>query len=275
MIPRAHVTAWRASAPWPADAQVEQDLVLSRALVALYSLPEVAKTLAFRGGTALHKLVLPRPGRYSEDIDLVQIVPGPIGPVLDAVREALDPWLGSPGRKQTADGATLVYRFESSGLPVQPMRLKVEINTREHGSQVPMRRQDFAVSNPWFEGAAAVMTYAAEELLGTKLRALYQRKKGRDLFDLWQALTLLRLDDGGVVAMFGEYLQREGTRITRAQFERNLVQKEGMPEFLGDILPLLPSGADYDPTEALRLVRVRLIEKLPGRAWRAPDQGEP
>lgn len=275
MIPRAHVTAWRASAPWPADAQVEQDLVLSRALVALYSLPEVATTLAFRGGTALHKLVLPRPGRYSEDIDLAQIAPGPIGPILDAVREALDPWLGAPGRKQTADGATLVYRFESSGLPVQPLRLKVEINTREHGSQAPMRRQAFAVSNPWFEGTAAVMTYATEELLGTKLRALYQRKKGRDLFDLWQALSLLRVDDGVVVAMFGEYLQREGTRVTRAQFERNLAQKEGMPEFLGDILPLLPSGSSYDPKEALRLVRVRLIEKLPGRAWRAPDEGEP
>lgn len=273
MIPRAHVTAWRAAAPWPVDAQVEQDLVLSRALVVLYSRPAVAKALAVRGGTALHKLVLPRPGRYSEDIDLVQIAPGPIGPLLDAVREALDPWLGAPGRKQTAEGATLVYRFDSSGLPVQPMRLKVEINTREHGSQAPMRGQNFAVSNPWFEGSANVVTYAPEELLGTKLRALYQRKKGRDLFDLWQALSLMQVDDGGVVAMFGEYLQRDGTRITRAQFERNLVQKERMPEFLGDILPLLPSGSGYDPAEALRLVRVRLIEKLPGRAWRAPEQG--
>lgn len=274
MIPRAHVTAWRAVAPWPADAQVEQDLVLSRALVALYSRPAVGKALAFRGGTALHKLVLPRPGRYSEDIDLVQIAPGPIGSVFDAVREALDPWLGEPGRKQTAEGATPVYRFESSGLPVQPMRLKVEINTREHGSQAPMRGQTFAVASPWFEGSATVVTYAAEELLGTKLRALYQRKKGRDLFDLWQALSLLQVDDGGIVAMFGDYLQRAGQRITRAQFERNLVQKERMPEFMGDVLPLLPSGPGYDPTEALRLVRVRLIERLPGKAWRAPGQGE-
>lgn len=272
MIPRAHVTAWRASAPWPTDAQVEQDLVLSRALVALYSLPEVAKALAFRGGTALHKLVLPRPGRYSEDIDLVQIGQGPIGPVLDAVRDALDPWLGVPGRKQTADGVTLVYRFESSGLPVQPMRLKIEINTREHGSQAPMRRHDFAVSNPWFVGSAAVVTYTVEELLGTKLRALYQRKKGRDLFDLWQALSLLGVDDGGIVAMFGEYLRRAGARITRAQFERNLAQKADMPEFLRDILPLLPSWSSYDPHEAIRLVRVRLIERLPGRSWRAPEQ---
>ena len=116
------------------DAQLEQDLVLSRALVELYSRPAVAKALALRGGTALHKQLLPRPGRYSEDIDLVQVAPGPIGPVLDAVREALDPWLGEPGRKQTAEGATVVYRIQSSGLPVQPMRLEVEINTREHGS---------------------------------------------------------------------------------------------------------------------------------------------
>lgn len=274
MIPRAHVTAWRAAAPWPTDAQVEQDLVLSRALVALYSLPSVGQTLAFRGGTALHKLVLPRPGRYSEDIDLVQVEPGPIGPVLDSVREALDSWLGAPARKQTADGVTLAYRFESSGLPVQSMRLKVEINTREHGCQAPMRRQAFVVDNPWFEGSAAVSTYATEELLGTKLRALYQRKKGRDLFDLWQALSLLRVDDGGIVAMFGEYLQREGTRITRAQFERNLSQKEGMPEFLGDIQPLLPAGSGYDPAAAMRLVRVRLIERLPGKAWRTPAQGD-
>ena len=73
MIPRAHVTAWRASAPWPTDAQIEQDLVLSRALVEMFSRLAVAETVAFRGGSALHKLFLKQPGRYSEDIDLVQI----------------------------------------------------------------------------------------------------------------------------------------------------------------------------------------------------------
>ena len=48
MIPRAHVTAWRASAPWPTDAQIEQDLVLSRALVEMFTRPAVAQALAFR-----------------------------------------------------------------------------------------------------------------------------------------------------------------------------------------------------------------------------------
>ena len=99
------------------------------------------------------------------------------------------------------------------------------------------------------------------------------RKKGRDLFDLWQALSQLSVDDDQVVELFTDYLRREGQRVTRAQFERNLTQKERMPEFLGDILPLLPTGVVYDPTVALALVRTRLIERLPGKAWRAPDEG--
>ncbi|MGH2469017.1 MAG: nucleotidyl transferase AbiEii/AbiGii toxin family protein [Chloroflexota bacterium] len=40
------------------------------------------------------------------------------------------------------------------------------------------------MKSPWFTGSADVPTFALEELLGTKLRALYQRRKGRDLFDL-------------------------------------------------------------------------------------------
>lgn len=84
MIPRAHITDWRSQAPWPTDAQVEQDLVLTRALTEIFIRSAVANAVAFRGGTALHKLYLERPGRYSEDIDLVQIEAGPIGNVLDA-----------------------------------------------------------------------------------------------------------------------------------------------------------------------------------------------
>lgn len=98
MIPRDYITEWRAQAPWQSAVQVEQDLVISRALVELFQQQVVAASMAFRGGTALHKLHLTQPARYSEDIDLVQVVPGAIGPVLDVVRNVLDPWLGEPKR---------------------------------------------------------------------------------------------------------------------------------------------------------------------------------
>lgn len=50
------------------------------------------------------------------------------------------------------------------------------------------------VEGGWFTGKAMLTTYHLEELVGTKVRALYQRKKGRDLFDLYTALTARELE---------------------------------------------------------------------------------
>jgi hypothetical protein len=134
MISKAHITAWRQTVPWALDTQVEQDLVISRALVELFSDSLLQKAVAFRGGTALHKLFLQPPGRYSEDIDLVQVDGQPIGPVLDAIHMRLDSWLGKPQWKQGTGRATLYYRFESELPPVTTLKLKVEINTRGLGA---------------------------------------------------------------------------------------------------------------------------------------------
>ena len=121
MIPRDYITEWRREAPWVQDFQVEQDLVISRALVDIFSHPELHKTLAFRGGTALYKLHLKPPARYSEDIDLVQTKAEAAGPMMDALRTVLDPWLGAPRRKQSEGRVTLTYRFTSEGEPSIPL----------------------------------------------------------------------------------------------------------------------------------------------------------
>jgi len=268
MIPRAHVTAWRAGAPWPSDAQIEQDLVLSRALVEMFSRPAVADVVAFRGGSALHKLFLKQPGRYSEDIDLVQVDEGPIGAAMDSIRSTLDPWLGSPRRNQGQGRATMLYRFETTSRPVQKMRLKVEINSREHFTVFGLIRHRFVVTNPWFSGEASISTYQIEELLGTKLRALYQRKKGRDLYDLWLALTSLEIDDNKVVNCFERYVKHGGVSISRAEFEKNIIAKLKDPAFLDDINPLLPAGVEYSTHIAGALIQDRLVSRLRGEPWK-------
>ena len=90
MINRAAIMAWNERAPWSEPYMVEQDLIISRALVDIFSDDFLASELAFRGGTALHKLYLgPDQPRYSEDIDLVQINPGPIKPILFRLGEVL------------------------------------------------------------------------------------------------------------------------------------------------------------------------------------------
>ena len=92
MINRIAIQQWSEHAPWIDNAQIEQDLIICRALVAIFSDEFLASQLAFRGGTALHKLYLSPQPRYSEDIVLVQITPGPIKPIMYRLGEVLD-WL--------------------------------------------------------------------------------------------------------------------------------------------------------------------------------------
>ena len=132
MIPRDYITEWRGQAPWIQDFQVEQDLVISRALLEIFTHPLLRMSLAFRGGTAIYKLHVKPPARYSEDIDLVQINAEPAGPLMNALREVLDPWLGKPQWKQSEGRVTFFYRFVSEDTPPLRLRLKVEINSREH-----------------------------------------------------------------------------------------------------------------------------------------------
>jgi len=152
VIPRAEVLEWRQTHPWQGDEQVEQDLLLTRALIDIFSEDDLSGKLAFRGGTALHKLYLQPPQRYSEDIDLVQVQAGPIGPIYDGVQKVLNPWLGKPSRKRGPGVANLIYRIESTGPSVVPLKLKVEINTREHFSVAGFLDREFSATSRWYTG---------------------------------------------------------------------------------------------------------------------------
>ena len=65
MIATQYLTEWASSYPWKLSEQVEQDLLISRVVVAIYSDPFLAERLAWRGGTALYKLYLKPQPRYS------------------------------------------------------------------------------------------------------------------------------------------------------------------------------------------------------------------
>ena len=265
MIPRAAITQWRAEhAPWPLDEQVEQDLIISRALVDLFNDPLIAATMAFRGGTALNKLYFEPAARYSEDIDLVQIVPGDIGPALTAIRDRLA-WLGIARYAHKDKLVTLTFKFTTEFEPVSTRKLKVEINTREHFSVQPLIHHAFAVESlAWkYSGSTSIPTYSFEELLGTKLRALYERRKGRDVFDLAYAMQQSTPPDlDAVIECFLEYVRRDGHAISRAKLESNFDDKCKYPGFLQEVNAFLAPGVSFDPVADP--VRVRdLLARLP------------
>lgn len=247
---------------------VEQDLVISRALVEIFSEPALCESLAFRGGTALYKLHLHPAARYSEDIDLVQVRPEPIGDTLDLLRTVLDPWLGPPKRKFNEGRVNLVYRFDSEDSPPLKMRLKIEINSREHFTEFGLQKVPFKVNSQWFTGQADITTFTIEELLGTKLRALYQRKKGRDLFDLWYALVQEEANPEAIMACFNRYMEEGGHSVTRALFEANLFEKATRQDFRQDMKPLIRPGLTWDFDQALDTILEVLASRLPGEPWK-------
>lgn len=273
MIPGAYIQAWSARASWPTSQQVEQDLVISRALCDLFNAPALKGRIAFRGGTAINKLLFKQALRYSEDIDLVQTQAEPIGTTVNAIRDALS-WLGKCNREQAGHSMHLVFKFIPEADSQATLKLKVEINTREHEHLLGIKPYPFAVESEWFQGETEIASFVPEELFGTKLRALLQRRKNRDLFDLHEGLKQLAMDPNKIVECFEHYLALEGKPITRAVAEQRMLEKLAR-SLTEDIAPLLPAGIRFDDDDALlafECIWAELIGRIRGDAWKLTDK---
>ena len=263
MIPVRYITEWSSEAPWVVNKFIEQDLIICRALCSIYQDAFLAEHLAFRGGTALGKLYLKPQPRYSEDIDLVQVQAEPIRETIDHLRDALA-WLGEPVVKQKKHNNTLVFKVQSTDVESGDIHLKVEINCKEHFSVMPMVKVPFKVENSWFTGECEVLTYELAELTGTKLRAVYQRRKGRDLFDLWKILTLVpEIDCEKVMEAYERYLGFTASHLpTYKEFVMNMEEKLQDEEFLADTDIILGPDVEYEPASAWTKVHDKLVVSL-------------
>jgi predicted nucleotidyltransferase component of viral defense system len=271
MIPAANILQWADHAPWPAQRQIEQDLIICRTLCDIYSNPFLAERLAFRGGTAINKLIFPTPLRYSEDIDLVQVKAEPIGPTIDAIRETLA-WLGDFRRVGAKHSMHFIFRFvPEDAAGDEPLNLKIEINTREHDALFGYRKFPFSMVSDWHAANADIVSFDANELFGTKLRAFLQRRKNRDLFDLGEGLARLSLDPEQVVAAFNHYLALEENPISRAEAEERALEKLNY-DLTEDVVPLLPVGVEFGTdaaVKALESVWQHYLSRLNGESWKS------
>ena len=263
MIPKPYIAKWQDYVPWKQFYQVEQDLVISRALVEIFSDEFLKDNLAFRGGTALHKLYLNPATRYSEDIDLVQIKPGLIKPIMERLKKVIT-FFEEPRKTQVrGHGAKALYRFTSEYEEIR-LRLKIEINCKEHFNVLDWIDFPFEVESDWFSGKADIRTYDINELLGTKLRALYQRSKGRDLFDLDYSRLNMELDLNQIIECFKAYTKfATGKRPpSKKEFLLNIEEKENDPDFTGDMEALLRPEIAYNQEAAFEWLKNELIEKI-------------
>ncbi|MGH2363710.1 MAG: nucleotidyl transferase AbiEii/AbiGii toxin family protein [Chloroflexota bacterium] len=213
-----------------------------------------------RGGTCLHKLFLPQPLRYSEDLDYVQFVTQPIGPVFDRLRD-IGAEIGLDVVRTEVSEHMARLRFRATSIEGVPIRIKVEANTREKEPLNPHEFREIAVDSRWFSGRALVRTFAIDELLGTKVRALYQRRKGRDLFDLWLGFTRLGADPNQVARAFRHYL---GAADAPADaIGKNFQAKLQQPVFRADLEALVTTvPVEFSFDTAMQFIVSELVPLL-------------
>ena len=264
-----YIQEWRNHAPWSDMAQVEQDLIISRAICDLFNCTCLQGKVAFRGGTAIHKLLLQRPLRYSEDIDLVQTQAEPIGQTIDAVRESLK-WLGRCRTRQSEHSTRLQFAFVPETIPGTTRNLKIEINTREQNNLYKFKKYPYWINCTWYEANTEIHSYEPSELFGTKLRALLQRNKNRDLFDLYQGIEQCLLDFEKTVLCLEHYLKINDQTISRAEAEQRMLKKL-YGNLTDDVAPILPYGVHFDndvALEAFNLIWRELIARISGEPWK-------
>ena len=274
------VLAHQPSVPWPELYQVEQDLLLSLSMRAIFDDPFLSAQVAMRGGTVLHKIHFAPAARYSEDIDLVVVGKRPEVHIRKALMRVLRPVLG---KEKSSAWATLrlavrnaakpsrilrcIYRVPSVSVPGRELTVEVETNVSERLPKYPLQRLPLALNIRGQSLESTVVSYNINEMLGTKMRALFQRRKGRDLFDLYWALTTesalpVKVDD--VVSAFQHYMREEGTKVPRAEFVAHLRScTEDRAGFCTDMTPLLRKGLDYDPRKAGSYVEDQVLSRLP------------
>jgi hypothetical protein len=232
--------------------------------------------LAMRGGTALHKVHLAAAARYSEDIDLVLLARWRPAVVKWHLTRVLRPEMHSSPRRVD----DVIVGLRNSGkknfgtpskiirqnYPYQPGKprayLKIEVNCSEHASISEVAEIPFKFG----ADELSLRTYDIDEMLGTKLRALLQRDRSRDLFDLDRALTSpLRShvpDPDRIVYAFRKYMEGKGSAVDADAFRRDLDRKLESKTFRKDTDRMLRTGLSLDIAAAAERVRRELLDRL-------------
>jgi len=277
-ITRQDVLAHQAVVPWSTQHQVEQDLLLCRAMAALFDDVFLSSQIAMRGGTLLHKVHLAPASRYSEDIDLVVVGTRPEEHIRRAVRRVLTDVLGTP---KASVWYTIKLALRNTVKPSRVLRITysipsiiesgrmldivVEANVTERKPHLSVVEIPFSFPFRDKPVRTQIKGYDIHEMLGTKMRAMFQRKRGRDLFDLYWALTKSTspVDPPAIIESFQHYMKQEGTKAGRAEFVGILEAHLKDRGFCSDMDPLLRSGISYDPQSAGSYIKTNLLSLLP------------
>lgn len=187
------------------------------------------------------------------------------------MREGLTALLAGAGaelhrHKYGVAGDHLLFRHDSEFLGAK-QTFKIEISSLERFAVLGVVERPLTVptTDPGSYEPAQVRTAELIELIATKIRAFHQRRKGRDLYDLWLARS--RVSDAAVLrklVLF--YFACRDVPFDRRAFFVTLDDKLSDRRFSADVDAFLPSTSPFGWLAAAGEVRAWLEEVL------APDE---
>ncbi|MFW6082930.1 MAG: nucleotidyl transferase AbiEii/AbiGii toxin family protein [Chloroflexota bacterium] len=243
------VRTWADERGIPDLTLAELDYRLEHALQAIYADPFLENRLFLKGGTALNKFYLPNQGRLSVDLDFNAV--GPREQVLEERTRFSQRVMNALEQQDRAYEFAYRWRYEQATVyarytpltGVAQQRLKVEISFIERFAILGPERRTLSVLPS--KGGVTVNTYHLEELASTKLRALYSRRKGRDIYDLFH-IADCDLNRAAVRKMVLYYFYRANQIFHYPTFVANVEQKMARRSFRDDVRGLIRTGGSWD-----------------------------
>jgi predicted nucleotidyltransferase component of viral defense system len=199
MIPVGEIRALRAE--WQIrDDILEKDYVLGWMLAGIGTDPTLSATWVFKGGTCVRKCYY-ETYRFSEDLDFTIVGSGPEEPAdLLPVFLRIGQWLlDRSGLELVLDERSFIRQRNQRGNPTTqgritfrgpirwplPPKVRLDLTSDEVVLDTPVRRP---ISHPYSDSPLpledGILCYSIADLLAEKLRALAERCRPRDLYDV-------------------------------------------------------------------------------------------
>lgn len=204
----------------------EKDYFLALAIQLIYASP-LANRLIFKGGTAFHHCFVPQK-RFSEDLDFTSL---DNNITLDEIKIVLEADGTFRVNKTFQSKFTIkISRLQYQGLLGQPGNIKVEV---DHFQNVVLPGITQEYNNVW-KVVSSPLLMDPREICAEKVRAVAQRARYRDFYDLYFLFTSLRIDVNDAIEILGQKEIR--TPILAENIWKNwLIAKEQMAGDLGSI----------------------------------------
>lgn len=234
----------------------EQDFRLVHLLAAIAENTDTAQKLYLKGGTAINKLYLQDRGlsRLSVDLDFNHI--GSKEQVFKERNEVINQLLKIiQSHNNTYHLEVSEKRYEQTTIRAAytslagsaPQRIKIEISHVERFPILPTLMKPLSLPR---EGKVAVTTYKLEELISTKIRALYDRLKGRDVYDMWSANRVESLDKTAVRKLFLYYFYRDRKVFNPKTFAQRMQKAISENTISDDVSGFVRPNLSFDLRQA-------------------------